>query len=76
MTTIALSDNTAALLDCKKNLDECYATLGNVQRAIFGNDEDFEDTIGHAYAVINDAIMRLMTESIDMASTESRYKVI
>lgn len=76
MTTIALSNNTAELLNCKKKLDECYATLGNVQGAIFGNDEDFEDTIGHAYAVINDAIMRLMTESIDMASTESRYKVI
>jgi len=76
MTTIALSENTAELLDCKKKLDECFNKLGKVQDKLFGHDKDFEDKVGCAYATINEAIMRIMTESIDMASTESRYKVI
>ena len=76
MTTIALSNNTAELLNCKKKLDECFNKLGEVQDKLFGFDEDFEDKVGCAYATINEAIMQIMTESIDMASTESRYKVI
>ena len=76
MTTIALSENTAELLSCKKKLDECFNKLGEVQDKLFGFDKDFEDKVGCAYATINEAIMQIMTESIDMASTESRYKVI
>lgn len=76
MTTIALSNNTAELLNCKKKLDECFNKLGEVQGKLFGFDKDFEDKVGCAYATINEAIMQIMTESIDMASTESRYKVI
>lgn len=76
MTTIALSKETAELLNCKKKLDECFNKLGEVQDKLFGFDKDFEDKVGCAYATINEAIMQIMTESIDMASTESRYKVI
>lgn len=76
MTTIALSENTAELLNCKKNLDECFAKLGKVQDKLFGFDKDFEDNVGHAYTTINEAIMRIMADSIDTTSTESMYKVI
>ena len=76
MTTIALSENTAELLNCKKNLDECFAKLGEVQNKLFGFDEEFEKKIGCAYVTINEAIMRIMADSIDVASTESQYKVI
>ncbi|MBB1530670.1 MAG: hypothetical protein HG466_008220 [Prevotella sp.] len=76
MTTIALSNNTAELLNCKKKLDECFNKLGEIQDKLFGFDKDFEDKVGCAYVAMNEAIMQIMTESIDMASTESRYKVI
>lgn len=76
MTTIALSENTSELLNCKKNLDECFAKLGEVQDKLFGFDEEFEKKVGCAYATINEAIMRIMADSIDVTSTESQYKVI
>jgi hypothetical protein len=38
--------------------------------------KDFEDNVGCAYVTINEAIMRMMAESIDTTSTESQYKVI
>ena len=76
MTTIALSENTAELLDCKKKLDECFNKLGEIQDKLFGFDKDFEDNVGCAYVTINEAIMRIMTESIDTTSTESQYKII
>ena len=76
MTTIALSENTAELLNCKKNLDECFAKLSKVQDKLLGFDKDFEDKVGCAYATINEAIMRIMADSIDVASTESQDKVI
>ena len=76
MTTIALSENTAELLNCKKNLDECFNKLGEVQDKLFGFDKDFEDNVGRAYTTINEAIMRIMADSIDTTSTESQYKVI
>lgn len=76
MTTIALSENTAELLSCKKNLDECYNKLVEIQDKLFGFDRDFEDKVGCAYATINEAIMRIMADSIDVTSTESQYKVI
>lgn len=76
MTTIALSNNTAELLNCKKKLDECFNKLGEIQESLFGYDKAFEDSLGKAYVAMNEAIMQIMTESIDMASTESQYKVI
>lgn len=76
MTTIALSKNTAELLDCKKKLDECFNTLGKVHETLLGFDKDFEDNVGHAYTTINEAIMRIMADSIDTTSTESQYKII
>ena len=76
MTTIALSENTAELLNCKKNLDECYDKLGEIQNKLFGFDEEFEEKVGCAYATINEAIMRIMADSIDVTSIESQYKVI
>ena len=76
MTTIALSENTAELLNCKKNLDECFAKLGEVQNKLFGFDEEFEDKVVCAYVTINEAIMQLMAGSIDVESTNSQYKAI
>lgn len=76
MTTIALSKNTAELLDCKKKLDECFNKLGEIQDKLFGFDEEFEKKVGCAYATINEAIMRIMADSIDTTSTESQYKII
>ena len=76
MTTIALSNNTAELLNCKKKLDECFNKLGEVQDKLFGFDKDFEDKVGCAYTTINEAIMRIMADSIDTTSTESQYKII
>lgn len=76
MTTIALSNNTAELLDCKKKLDECFNKLGEIQDKIFGFDKDFEDKVGCAYVTINEAIMRIMANSIDTTSTEIQYKII
>ena len=76
MTTIALSKETAELFDCKKKLDECFNKLGEIQESLFGYDKAFEDSLGKAYVAMNEAIMQIMTESIDMASTESQYKVI
>ncbi len=76
MTTIALSKNTAELLDCKKKLDECFNKLGEIQDNVFGFDKDFEDKVGCAYVTINEAIMRIMANSIDTTSTESQYKII
>ena len=55
--TIALSKNTAELLDCKKKLDECFNKLGEIQDKLFGFDEEFEKKVGCAYATINEAIM-------------------
>lgn len=76
MTTIALSENTAELLNCKKNLDKCFAKLSEVQDKLVGFDEKFENEVWCAYATINEAIMRIMADSIDVESTESQYKVI
>lgn len=76
MTTIALSENTAELLNCKKNLDECFAKLSKVQDNLFGFDKAFEDSLDNAYIAMNDVIMHLLSEQIDTNSTESNYKVI
>lgn len=74
--TIALSKETAELFDCKKNLDECFNTLGNVHETIFGYEEGFENSLGKAYVAMNDIIIHLLSEQIDNNSTESQYKVI
>jgi len=41
--TIALSKNTAELLEAKKKLDECYDTLAKVHEDIIGYESGFED---------------------------------
>lgn len=76
MTTIALSENTAELLETKKKLDECCDTLAKVHEDIIGYERGFEDKLAGGYMVIKDLITALMTESIENASTESQYKVI
>lgn len=76
MTTIALSENTAELLNCKKKLDECFNTLGKVHETLLGYDKAFEDSLGKAYVAMNDVILHLLSEQIDTNSTESNYKVI
>ncbi|WP_028896686.1 hypothetical protein [Prevotella sp. HUN102] len=74
--TIVLSKETAALFDCKKNLDECFNKLGKVHDKIFCHNEQFDDKLSNAYVAINQLIMDLLTEQIDYNSTESHYKVI
>lgn len=74
--TIALSEDTAALLDCKKMLDECFGKLSEIQNEMFGYNMDFENKLALAYAEMNNLIMKLMTDNIDAMSTESKYKVI
>ena len=74
--TIALSEDTAALLDCKKMLDECFGKLSEIQNEMFGYNRDFESRLSLAYSEMNDLIMKLMTDNIDTMSTESKYKVI
>lgn len=74
--TIALSKNTAELLETKKKLDECYDTLAKVHDDIIGYERGFEDKLTGGYMVIKDLIMALMNESTENASTESQYKVI
>ena len=74
--TIALSEETATLLDCKKMLDGCFDKLGKIQNDMFGYSRDFESRLALAYTEMNDLIMKLMTDNIDTMSTESEYKVI
>lgn len=74
--TIALSKNTAELLEVKKKLDDCYDTLAKVHEDIVGYESGFEDKLAGGYVVIKDLITALMAESIENASTESNYKVI
>ena len=74
--TIALSKNTAELLETKKKLDECYDTLTKVHDDIIGYERGFKDKLTGGYMVIKDLITALMTKSIENASTESQYKVI
>lgn len=74
--TIALSEKTATLLDCKKMLDGCFDKLGEIQNDMFGYSRDFESKLALAYTEMNDLIMELLVDSIDAMSTESDYKVI
>lgn len=74
--TIALSEDTATLLDCKKMLDGCFDKLGKIQNDMFGYDWDFESRLALAYTEMNDLIMKLLADSIDAMSTESKYEVI
>ena len=47
--TIALSKNTAELLETKKKLDECYDTLAKVHEDIIGYERGFEDKLTGGY---------------------------
>lgn len=74
--TIALSKETAELLEAKKKLEECFDTLAKVHEKTKGYERGFDDRLASGYGTIKDLILALMTESIDNVSTESQYKVI
>lgn len=76
LRTIALSEETAALFDCKKLLDECFNKIGEVHDTFFSYNEQFDEKLGKGYVEINELIMGLLTDQIDINSTESRCKVI
>ena len=73
---IALSKETADLLDSKKMLDELYGNVSNIHDKLFFHDDNFNDKFGDAYATINGIIMELLTEQINIKSTDSNYKLI
>lgn len=74
--TIALSAETAGLLDAKKALDGLFDKVGEVAGRMFGPESSYDDRLNAAYAGLNGVIMGLMAEQIDSESTESLYKVI
>ena len=74
--TIALSEETAELLNCKRMLDECFNKLGDTHDRLLAHDEQFDGRLGKAYVAINELIVNLLAENIDNKSTESHYKVI
>ncbi|WP_270768210.1 hypothetical protein [Segatella buccae] len=76
MTTIALSKNTAELLDCKKALDELYSRIGAIAARMFSDNSEYDNRAGKAYCETNQIICDLLAENIDITSTDSRYKVI
>lgn len=76
LRTIALSEETAELFNCKQMLDECYDKLAKVHEDIIGYESGFDDKIASGYVIMKDLINELMTESIDMTFSESQYKVI
>lgn len=76
LRTIALSEETAELFNCKQMLDECFNKIGDTHDRLFAHNEQFDDKLGGAYAVINNLIMGLLTDQIDYNSTDSNYKVI
>lgn len=47
-----------------------------MQNKLSGYDKEFEEKVGCACAAFNEAIMRIMADSIDTIGTESQYKVI
>lgn len=74
--TIALSKETAELLEAKKKLEECFDTLARVHDKIKSYERGFDDRLASGYGTIKDLILVLMTESIDNVSTDNQYKVI
>lgn len=76
MRTITLSQETAALFDAKKMLDECFYLVNNVHDKLFGSNRDFENELSSAFFKMNSVIMELLSEQVDNNSTESSYKVI
>ena len=74
--TIALSKETAELLEAKKKLEECFDILAKVHDKTKGYERGFDDRLASGYGTIKDLILALMTESIDNVSTDSQYKVI
>jgi hypothetical protein len=73
---IALSEETAELLDAKKMLDECFYLVNNVHDKLFGPNRNFENEFSSAFFKMNSVIMELLSEQVDNNSTESAYKVI
>lgn len=76
MTTIALSENTAELLNCKKMLDELYSKIGAIAVRMFGEESEYDGRAGKVYSDANKIICDMLVENIDMTSTENQYKVI
>lgn len=76
MTTIALSENTAELLNCKKMLDELYSKMGAIAARMFGEESEYDGRAGKVYSDTNQIICDMLVENIDTTSTESQYKVI
>lgn len=76
MTTIALSENTAELLNCKKMLDELYSKMGAIATRMFGEESEYDGRAGKVYSDANKIICDMLVENIDTTSTENQYKVI
>ena len=76
MTTIALSENTAELLNCKKMLDELYSKMGAIAVRMLGEESEYDGRTGKVYSDANQIICDMLVENIDTTSTENQYKVI
>lgn len=74
--TIALSEETAELFDCKKKLDECFVSVLELREDMYGCNRDFESKWYDAFSNMNDIILELITEQMQTKGTESHYKVI
>ena len=74
--TIALSKETAELLDCKKSLDEMYSKIGAIAAHMFGDGSEYDNRVNNAYVKANQIICDLLIENIDITSTDNQYKVI
>ncbi|MFC2691376.1 MAG: hypothetical protein ACFNZZ_04040 [Veillonella parvula] len=73
---IILSEETAELFDCKKMLDGFYDKIVEIHDKHFCIDEEFSDKFLEAYGAINALVMGLLSEAIDINSTNSHCKVI
>lgn len=73
---IALSTNTAELLDCKQELDNLFSKVGAIAARMFGDNSEYDNQFNANYAKANKIICDLLAESIDITSTDTRYKVI
>lgn len=73
---IALSKETASLLDCKKMVDECFAKINEVRQEFFCQSEDFDKKLSSSYFAANRIIMEMLSDQIDQQSSESKYEMI
>lgn len=76
LRSILLSEETAALFDAKRRLDEVYASVDNVMESIPGGGDPHRGRLFDAYDSMNQVIMDLIARQVDYNSTETRYKVI